>query len=161
MINQEILEGLKFALSKGQTLYQAMLSFYNAGYKKEEIEEAAKVLHLQQEVHPPHAQTPVKTEQSKAIGQPKPTEQLQPEKKQSLSLLKRIKQKTLGLDKPKVTPGYRPHTTQVSGYDEKEKKTSKKLMILLIVLSALCLLGVLAAIIFFKQEVIDLFSSIF
>ncbi len=44
MVNEEILGGLKLALSKGESLKQAMMSFYNAGYKKEEIEEAAKAL---------------------------------------------------------------------------------------------------------------------
>ena len=44
MVNEEIFGGLKLALSKGETLKQAMMSFYNAGYKREEIEEAARAL---------------------------------------------------------------------------------------------------------------------
>ncbi|MEJ2268014.1 MAG: hypothetical protein P8X70_02985, partial [Nanoarchaeota archaeon] len=43
MVNNEILGGLKLALSKGESLKLAMMSFYNAGYKKEEIEEAARI----------------------------------------------------------------------------------------------------------------------
>ncbi len=45
MVNQEILGGLRLILNKGSSLEKAMTSFYNAGYKQEEIEEAARVLH--------------------------------------------------------------------------------------------------------------------
>jgi len=34
LTNQEILGGLRTALERGQTLKQAMMSFYQAGYKK-------------------------------------------------------------------------------------------------------------------------------
>lgn len=41
MAKEEILEGLKSALARGEPINKAMLSFYYAGYKKEEIQEAA------------------------------------------------------------------------------------------------------------------------
>ena len=44
MVNQEILGGLRLVLNRGESLEKAMLSFYNAGYRKEEIEEAAQFL---------------------------------------------------------------------------------------------------------------------
>ena len=44
MVNEEILGGLKSSVAKGESLRKAMISFYNAGYKKEEIEEAARAL---------------------------------------------------------------------------------------------------------------------
>ncbi|MAG78813.1 hypothetical protein CMI40_00355 [Candidatus Pacearchaeota archaeon] len=47
-MKEDILEGLKSATSKGESLEQAMQSFYNAGYKKEEIEEAARDLQKHQ-----------------------------------------------------------------------------------------------------------------
>jgi|TARA_Y100000034_G_scaffold136933_1_gene217298 ATP-dependent Zn protease len=47
-MKEDILEGLKSAVSKGESLKQAMQSFYNAGYKKEEIEEAARDLQKNQ-----------------------------------------------------------------------------------------------------------------
>ncbi len=50
MVNQEILGGLKLAINRGEPLQKAMITFYNAGYKKEEIEEATKA--LQQEKIP-------------------------------------------------------------------------------------------------------------
>ena len=43
-MEQILIEGLKQALARGQSLQQAMESFYYAGYPKEEIEKAAKVI---------------------------------------------------------------------------------------------------------------------
>src|SRR3989339_376242 len=42
MVKQDILGGLFSAVSRGIDLKNAMQSLYNAGYEKEEIEEAAK-----------------------------------------------------------------------------------------------------------------------
>ncbi|MCX6751009.1 MAG: hypothetical protein NTZ83_06110, partial [Candidatus Pacearchaeota archaeon] len=47
MMNEEIIGGLISALSRGETLENAMMTFYNAGYKKEEIEESAKEVYNQ------------------------------------------------------------------------------------------------------------------
>jgi hypothetical protein len=43
-VNEEIFGGLKVAIERGESLKKAMMTFYNAGYKKEEIEEAAQYL---------------------------------------------------------------------------------------------------------------------
>jgi len=45
MANEEIIGGVMSALSRGESLENAMMTFYNAGYKKEEIEESAKVVY--------------------------------------------------------------------------------------------------------------------
>ena len=50
MVNSEILGGLRAALNRGESLEKIMVSFYNAGYRKEEIEEAARI--FQQEESP-------------------------------------------------------------------------------------------------------------
>lgn len=47
-----ILEGLKGALARKESLRQAMFSFYNAGYQKEEIEEAARALQRGEQTQP-------------------------------------------------------------------------------------------------------------
>ncbi len=44
MVDDEVVEGLKAGLERGQSLRKAMMTLFNAGYKKEEIEEAAKSL---------------------------------------------------------------------------------------------------------------------
>ncbi|MEK9184541.1 MAG: hypothetical protein AAB866_00025 [Patescibacteria group bacterium] len=48
MVREDIFAGLKQAISKGSSLKQAMMSFYKAGYKKEEIEEAARFVQSEQ-----------------------------------------------------------------------------------------------------------------
>ena len=48
MPKEEIIEGLKYALARGESLPKAMMSFYNAGYSKEDIEEAARILQAPQ-----------------------------------------------------------------------------------------------------------------
>lgn len=58
---EEIADGLKYAVSKGEPLEKAMMSFFNAGYPKQEIEQAARSLNLIQTQAAP--------------GQPQPTQQ--------------------------------------------------------------------------------------
>lgn len=48
MARDEIVEGLRMALGRGESLLQAMMSFYNAGYLKKEVEEAAQLLNQPQ-----------------------------------------------------------------------------------------------------------------
>ncbi len=47
MVNEAIFSGLVSALSRGESLQNAMFTFYNAGYSKKDIEEAARELHKQ------------------------------------------------------------------------------------------------------------------
>lgn len=47
MVNGEIVGGLVSALSRGDHLQKGMMSFYNAGYNKEEIEDAAREVYRQ------------------------------------------------------------------------------------------------------------------
>lgn len=44
MVRNDILSGIKASVLKGETLQQAMMSFYNAGYQKQDIEDAARAL---------------------------------------------------------------------------------------------------------------------
>ncbi len=48
MAKEEIVEGLRQAVSKGEPLEKAMASFYNAGYSKGDVEEAARVFQVPQ-----------------------------------------------------------------------------------------------------------------
>lgn len=60
MENEHLIEGLKSAIIRGETLQQAMSSLYNAGYEKEEIENAARALQRQSQslVSNPRGNTP-------------------------------------------------------------------------------------------------------
>lgn len=48
MAKEEIVEGLRQAVSKGEPLEKAMASFFNAGYSKGDVEEAARVFQVPQ-----------------------------------------------------------------------------------------------------------------
>ena len=49
MTSEDIIGGMKNAMARGSSLKDAMQSFYNAGYKKEDIEEAARKIQSQSE----------------------------------------------------------------------------------------------------------------
>jgi len=48
----DIFGGLQLAISKGESLQQAMQSMYNSGYTKEDIEKSARELQMQQSRYP-------------------------------------------------------------------------------------------------------------
>ena len=121
MPKEEFVEGLKQAVFKGESLENAMMSFFNAGYQREDIEEAASVL-----------QTPL-------ISQ---------------SQFQQPKQKI-----PTATPSP-PVVQRVSDYGQKPSKTGAIITIVLFSL-LLILLGILAAVILFKDELSTFFSSLF
>ncbi len=59
MVNEEIFEGLKRSTGLGGTLKSGMMSFYNSGYKKQDIEEAAKALQSYNKGQPIQFKQPV------------------------------------------------------------------------------------------------------
>ena len=44
MVKEEIVAGIRQAVNKGESLKDAMMSFLNAGYLKEDIEDAARIV---------------------------------------------------------------------------------------------------------------------
>lgn len=118
MINENILNGLKLALAKGETLQKAMMTFYNAGYVKAEIEEAAAELQALQ------SQGQVFENSTNMYYSPSKSQQT------------------------------------VSNYGEKINTSKKKTMIIILIVLFLILL-LLAGIIFFKDQVLSIFSGLF
>jgi len=49
MVKEEIMNGIEISVTKGSSLKQAMMSFYKAGYPKEDIEKAAKEFQKRQQ----------------------------------------------------------------------------------------------------------------
>ncbi|GAI42681.1 unnamed protein product [marine sediment metagenome] len=184
MVNEEIFGGLKLALSKGESLKQAMMSFYNAGYKKEEIEEAARVLQRQQfqqiqPIQPTPQQPPQQIQPIKPVQQIKPKKKLiqkvsryetpiQAQIQSSQKIRKGIDTAIKQLKKIEVTgsktikqkPVKAISTQKVSTYGEKPKP-SGKLITLLLVFFLLLLLGILAAVFFFREELIEILNNLF
>ena len=64
MVKEDILGGIKNAIARGSSLKDAMQSYYNAGYSKEEIEQAAREYQMQYSSQ---------SQQSQKIIQPAPT----------------------------------------------------------------------------------------
>ncbi len=129
-MDESILEGLKVAMSKGETLQQAMESFYNAGYGKEEIEEAAKA--LQYQIHQEQIQKP------KLV---KPLDK-------NINPVKTSGQK---LQTPKATQ-------KISNYEQ--EKNPRKKMIVLVGILLVAVLAILAGIFFFRENLLEFFKSI-
>ncbi len=135
MVNQDVVEGLRSAVAKGESMNQAMISFYNAGYTKAEIEEAAKVAQTQP-LQPVLKAVPVTSVEGKAE---KSVEQPKEEKKE---------------EKKKETK------QNVSKYEGKKKKSGSTLIIILAVFLFL-LVGVLTTIFLLKDQLIELLNKIF
>lgn len=150
MVNRDLVEGLRNALSRGYTLEQAMMSFYNAGYKREDVEEAARVLH-EHPSHPiSHPGKIVPKEAKKPVTRPLPLEyHPRPQPKPPI-VAKPVKEV-----KPKP-----PEKQLISKYQEKTKPKGKLTVILLLTSLFILILFLIGAFIF-KNELVDFFNTLF
>jgi len=135
MPNYDLIEGIRLALAKGYSLEQAMMSFYNAGYPREEIEEAARVLIYHPSIPLSHPEKQIPEELKKPVKAIPPSEFLI---KPSLELEKQI----------------------ISKYGE-ESKTKNKVAIGVLIFLLFILFAALAGIVLFKTELINFFANLF
>ena len=153
-MNNDIYEGLRNALARGYSLKQAMLGFHNAGYKKEEIEEAAKALH-EHPSHPlSHPQKPVQVEQKKPLPQKTPvsTTQIQKPKQQTQT----------SPQQTQVSPIQKPSqpTQLVSKYGEEQKPKTSKWVIIVIIVLFIILSGLVGSLIF-QEQIMGFIDNLF
>lgn len=132
MVKEEILGGLRLALSKGESLKQAMMSFYSAGYKKQDIEEAARTLHMQE--HPNLIQKPTGVLKQKFFNQ-KPT--------------------------PVINSQIIQKSQNISDYQQQSVKPKGKIMLIFLIIILLILIGALVNILIFKDEMVSFLNSFF
>ncbi len=200
MIRGDILGGLKLALSRGDSLQNAMQSFYNSGYKKEEIEEAARALHQQVSQQPPQKQMPQTSQQpiQQSLQQPKPVSQAPQTyaspKPAPITYSPHLATQTSQIPKQETqrTPMQKPYfsyqnpednfippeekesivnrfkqlrtspqaeqTEKVSTYAEYKRPGLDAVTVILIII-LLALLGVLAAVFFFKDNLIEFLNK--
>jgi hypothetical protein len=184
MVNQEVLGGLVSALSRGESLHNAMFSLFNAGYKKSDIEDAARML---------QSQTPVQISQNAVVEkkmelkkniQEKAAQQKTPEKikegvaKQNVSkygekkspgkfenvLDETIKnlQKVKTVEVVKPDNDFRPPIIiqRISDYNAKNEKPASKAAIIILVFLLIILIGALAGLFIFRDKIIEIFNSI-
>lgn len=165
MVNQEIYHGIKAAIAKGETLQKAMFSFYNAGYGKSEIEEAARAVQLEQfqeKYNSNNSQNPQKNSNSQIITK----QSLQPIKKTPENTkinsqlegqdLERLKQLTQQISSQSNQP------QKISNYDSIKPESNNGKNILLISLSIIfiLLLGGLFLSILFKESIIEFLNKL-
>ena len=202
MVREDILGGLKLALSRGDSLQNAMQSFYNSGYKKEEIEEAARALHQQTIQQPPRQppqqvmpQPSQQTTTQQALPQSKPILPVSPAPQtyvQPKTTLIVSQQTQTSVKETQRTPMQRPsfsyqnpednfippeekesivnrfkqlrvspqveQTEKVSAYAEYKRPGLDAVTVILIII-LLALLGVLAAVFFFKDNLIEFLNK--
>jgi hypothetical protein len=157
MVREDIVGGLKLALLRGESLKEAMMSFYSAGYKKEDIEEAARIA-VQLFKKLPVEKDSIK-EKKPAFGEfntfdKKPLQMPEP--------LKYTEQKPVITTQKKIHPisnEFEKGVIQkVSRYEDKKKKS---LIVPFLIFLLVILLSVLTSIFLFKEKIIEFFNSIF
>jgi len=151
MLNDDIVGGLKSALERGATLKQAMMSLFNSGYKREEIEEAARSLNVPAfpSVHPIPASTlPSTTVSTTKIEAKK--EIIQPLPKKTFFGKDKLKEQAY----PQLQVA--PQTQKVSSYG---KPVNDNAIITFLVILLILLLSTLAGILIFKDQLINFFND--
>lgn len=176
MADKELIEGLRTALSRGESLEQAMYTFSNAGYEKAKIEEAARALLYQRKPESmperpvsPQPKTkpksriiressPMLPAQTKQQLKPQPSPQVSKPMPSPQTLTAKTPLKQYTPPKP-VEETKQPSKQIVSGY-EKQKTSKKKLTIILLIIFLIILLGGLASIFIFRTEIIEIFNNL-
>ena len=148
MVRGDIIGGLKVSLARGESLQRAMQSFYNAGYKKEDIENAARTL-KQEGFQPVSAQTKPLIQQNPLQKKP-----LHPGYKAPIA-----SQPNPALQ-AKHSPIQQSQQQVVSSYSPSKQSKIDVITILLIIVLVV-LLGILAGVFLFKQELIDFLNRLF
>jgi len=186
MVREDILGGLRNALARGQSLKQAMMSFYNAGYIKQEIEEAAKALQIEKS-QPLQQFTPVPGQVAPIFQRTSAVKQDIGEKpKEILSQTAKLKQpqtvQKVSAYGPPAQPA-QPQPIQQSVQQQvqlaqlqqlqqlqqmpkpiqkplKEERPRGKGVIFILLALLIILIGGLIAVFFFKDDILAFFESI-
>jgi len=144
MVNEEILGGLRSALNRGESLKKAMMSFYDAGYKKEDIEVAARVLQEEKFGQSIRQTQPTgqPVQQAKKIQQAQPAQQIK--------------------SGPETVSQQPIRTVQrVSNYEQENFNPGREWLLFVMIALLLVLVGILAAVFLFKEELTEFFNKLF
>ena len=153
MVREEILEGLRAAVAKGEPLRKAMMSFYNAGYSKKDIEESARALQTPQFQQTQPVRKPAAIPQTSPVQKPQPFQPVYVQPLQPQPPVPVQPVQSLYIQSPSGT------IQKVSGYGEKPRPFSLIITFILIFF-LLSLIGVLIAVFLFKNELTEFFNSI-
>jgi len=145
---EDILGALKAGLIRGGSLKRVMMTIYNAGYEKGDIEEAAAAL---QQSSPFQEFFGTKS----LVAKPKPIEPIplvtspKPVKVES----KLIQQLPPLKQQPKVIQQYK----KVSDYGRQKSK----IVLIILIFSLIMIVGILIGLFLFKSELIELLNNAF
>ena len=134
MVNEDILGGIETAVAEGESFESAMMGFFNAGYSKEDIEWAAKAFQLNQ----------FRAGPEKIQVRPKGAVVVEPKKE--------VVQNQF-IKKPYMKQN-------ISSYEQASQFQEKTILIIL-VSSFILLLGVLAGVFVFKEQLVSFINSLF
>jgi cobalamin biosynthesis Mg chelatase CobN len=185
--NDDILGGIKAAISRGETLKQAMITLFNAGYSKGEIEDAARKYMMGKSEEAIYSESS-KKDKNKKEKKKEEEKKLTPESpggpesknisrspgmkpgtgEEKISEKKDLQKKEEKSEDKKVKPlptinAGKKVEQKASKYDTDKPQKKRKIepvTILLIVL-LLLLLGVLVAVFMFKAELVEFFNNLF
>jgi hypothetical protein len=170
MVRQDILEGLRQSLLRGESLGKAMHTFFNAGYKKEDIEEAARTLQLQPQSTTPKNKPQEPFKKIEKLGKKeKPIQKVSDYNNSSKKIKKEINSKTDELKDKKLMIGQKQkfpeqvdkkNTQKISEYSN-TPKNNKIYLIILLIIFLIFLFGFLTSVFFFKDEVTQFINNLF
>ncbi len=157
MVNIEILEGIRAGLERGQSLKSAMMSFFNAGYNRTEIEETERAASQKPKPEGMKPQAPISHPIKKTFfGKQKAQSELKAPEMQVLKVQVPLSVPKQPFQQKPVAPVV---TQNVSNYEDSSKQKSDKLIIIILVSVLVFLLGILATVFFFKDEIMSLFGG--
>lgn len=157
MVQEDILGGIRIAVLNGESLKDAMMSFFNSGYKKEDIEEAARA--FQTERYQPSSQQPsIGQTISKELVQPKPLISPNQQPQQKPPLTPSIFQKQL-VSKP-IPAIFQQTTQEVSAYGKPKISRKINFGIVLLIIILILLIASLVGIFLFKDKAIELLDKV-
>jgi hypothetical protein len=158
--NQDLIGAINSSLARGETLKEAMIALYNAGYDKSKIEEAAKS-YIELSRNPDTIKSSKLTISSASIKEVGQKDKL----KKGNILDQALATKAV---QPAVNTGavITPNSQHVSKYELKEKPKDKvhhtsNLVTFLLIFILVFLLIILGAVFLFKEELVDFFNRLF
>ena len=160
-MRDEIFEGLKNALARGESLQAAMESFHNAGYTEAEIQEAARALQPQIPSYPLNI-NPEEVLKKPIIKKiidkfPKSKSRIQPQETQP----SKLNQPNSQSQKPTYPLPYSTQQTpqqRISIYQENQTNPRKVIVVIIVILLVLLFIA-LGLIFFFRDTIISYINS--
>lgn len=146
MVRDDIFGGLQFALERGESLEKAMMSFYNAGYPKKDIEEAASALQMQKT-----QQMQIQQQSQQVMQTQKTAQQMQNNSQfqQSQEIQQKHQKNKYGVPKQNV-----------SNYGNQKPPVLRIVLIAILGFILVLLLGALVGIFAFKSLLIEFFNKL-